>query len=219
MSRLVAFGCSNTYGEGLPDCWVLSPSGRNMRDGPNPSKFAWPMVLSNIMDLECVNLSLPAASNKWICDKVLNTELSSTDTVVIMWSYVDRTCFFQDDNTFKRLMIQDVTNDAMPESSDKKYTKGFYKRFYTRTDLLIETFMKINFAKLFLDTHGIKNYHFTCDNDLVLNKAPVWNCTNFTLPDALSGNMPDKALDNQHPGPITHSTMASQMHNYIQEKK
>ena len=22
MDRLVAFGCSNTYGEGLPDCWV-----------------------------------------------------------------------------------------------------------------------------------------------------------------------------------------------------
>ena len=217
MSRLVAFGCSNTYGEGLEDCWILSPSGSNMRDGPNPSKFAWPMVLANIMDLECVNLSLPAASNKWICNKVLNTKLSNTDTVVFMWSYFDRTCFFQDDNTYRRLMGQDIANVTM-SASDKKYTKQFYKQFYTRTDLLIETFMKINFAKLFLDTHGIKNYHFTCDDMLTKMSVPVWNCANVTIPDGIKHNV-DFALDNQHPGPVSHSIIASQIHNYIQENQ
>ena len=217
MSRLVAFGCSNTYGEGLEDCWILSPSGSNMRDGPNPSKFAWPMVLANIMDLECVNLSVPAASNKWICNKMLDTKLSNTDTVVFMWSYFNRTCFFQDDNTYRRLMAQDITNNNK-SASDKKYTKRFYKQFSTETDLLIETFMKINFAKLFLDTHGIKNYHFTCDNRLLQMAPPVWNCANVTIPDGSKHNV-DVALDNQHPGPMSHSIIASQIHNYIQENQ
>ena len=39
MSRLITFGCSNTFGEGL----------HNAND-------AWPVQLSNLLDIECINL-------------------------------------------------------------------------------------------------------------------------------------------------------------------
>jgi hypothetical protein len=49
--RLIAFGCSNTYGEGLEDCWI--PEFR--KHGPKPSKVAWPQILADKMGRECVN--------------------------------------------------------------------------------------------------------------------------------------------------------------------
>ena len=54
MDRLVAFGCSNTYGEGLPDCWV-DKNGDPSRTkagfhGPKPSKLAWPRLMANNMN-------------------------------------------------------------------------------------------------------------------------------------------------------------------------
>ena len=57
--RLITFGCSNTYGHGLPDCHVPPNEA-----GPNPSKVAWPQLLADRRGLECVNLGQPGGSNK-----------------------------------------------------------------------------------------------------------------------------------------------------------
>ena len=45
MDRLVAFGCSYTYGHGLPDCIMAKG-----RAGKRPSKFAWPYLLAKKLD-------------------------------------------------------------------------------------------------------------------------------------------------------------------------
>ena len=55
MPRLIAFGCSNTYGQGLEDCHILPNF-----PGPSPSKTAWPNTLGNLLNCsEVINQSKP----------------------------------------------------------------------------------------------------------------------------------------------------------------
>ena len=44
--KLVTFGCSYTYGHGLPDCIMAKG-----RAGKRPSKFAWPYLLAKKLDM------------------------------------------------------------------------------------------------------------------------------------------------------------------------
>ena len=53
MSRLITFGDSFTYGHGLVDCHVPEKNWQ----GPNPSKFAWPQVLGDMLGIEVINKS------------------------------------------------------------------------------------------------------------------------------------------------------------------
>ena len=74
MSRLVAFGCSYTYGYGLSDCHI-EPN----KPGPNPSKLAWPSLLANMLDLEVVNCSNIGASNIHILWRLINFDFKNDD--------------------------------------------------------------------------------------------------------------------------------------------
>ena len=86
--RLIAFGCSNTYGEGLEDCWIKGP-------GSKPSKFAWPSVLGTLIEVdEVINVSAPGISNKRIWRDALNFDYRDNDIVFLHWTFVDRDCFF-----------------------------------------------------------------------------------------------------------------------------
>jgi hypothetical protein len=90
--RLVTFGCSNTYGQGLKDC-----SEPDLRAGPLPSKFAWPQLLANHLKLECVNMSEPGASNKQLWWKTVNFEFEPTDLVIYAATFVNRELVLEDD--------------------------------------------------------------------------------------------------------------------------
>ena len=92
MPRLIAFGCSNTYGQGLEDCYV--PPG----PGPRPSKTAWPNTLGNLLNCsEVINQSAPGASNKLIWKTIVDFNFKQDDLVFIMWSHLERHCFFTND--------------------------------------------------------------------------------------------------------------------------
>ncbi len=83
--RLITFGCSNTYGHGLPDCHI-PPN----KAGPNPSKFAWPQLLADRLNLECVNLGEPGGSNKLMWWKTVNFKFEPTDVVIYYATFPDR---------------------------------------------------------------------------------------------------------------------------------
>jgi hypothetical protein len=205
MSRLVAFGCSNTYGEGLPDCWDDGQA------GPKPSKYVWPQLLADDLNLECVNLSVPGTSNKQICNDILNTNFKPTDIVFIMWTYFSRTCCFQDNDNdeskfgnsskSKRIMVQDTHNKNFNRKR-QKYNDTYYRNFYTQTNSNIETYMYVNLSKLMLREKEIKNYHVSCNHTqdkLIFNYSPPdWNQTDvYNINDV---PCVDEALDNVHPG-------------------
>lgn len=89
MSRLIAFGCSSTFGQGLPDC-----NEDCHLEKSKPSKFAWPSVLADLLGLECVNMSAPGSSNKRIMYTVMNFDFKESDTVYILWSLPERHAIF-----------------------------------------------------------------------------------------------------------------------------
>lgn len=85
MSRIVAFGCSITFGQGLDDCYV-HPN----QPGEVPSKFAWPNQLANKLNYECLNLSKSGYSNPAILDKIINTKFKDSDIICVLWTFKTR---------------------------------------------------------------------------------------------------------------------------------
>jgi hypothetical protein len=200
MSRLVAFGCSNTWGEGLPDTWNAGDEGRWQGQ---PSKFAWPQPLADKMNLECVNMGEGGVSNKYIANLIAETEFQQDDIVVVLWTYFTRSCVFQDDGSVRRILVQDISCLGMP-TDHRKWNKIYYKNFYTDQEAIKDGYFRANFAKLYLDSIGIKNYHYTCVDSGTqptgpssIKPAPKWSCIDF--PDIKFINL-DTALDEMHPG-------------------
>jgi len=83
MSRIIAFGCSNTFGQGSPDCVTA-------RRGDPPSRYAWPAVLGRLLNRPVLNLAVPGASNLEILHQITLTEFKPGDLVYVFWSYLDR---------------------------------------------------------------------------------------------------------------------------------
>jgi len=206
MNKLIAFGCSNTYGEGLQDTWN---TGDSRRWHGQPSKFAWPQLLADKMNLECVNMGEGGVSNKYIANLIAETEFQQDDIVVVLWTFFSRSCFFQDDGSVRRIMVQDISNKIMPRDR-RKWNKIYYDKFYTDQDAIQDSYFRVNFAKLYLDSIGIKNHHYTCFEKertglRSIKPAPKWSCIDF--PD-IRFNGIDKALDGMHPGVLSQEQLA-----------
>ena len=222
MDRLVAFGCSNTYGEGLSDCWEP----RTQKAGRVPSKFAWPNLVAKQLEMEVVNLSIPGASNKHILDIILHVDFLPTDKVVIMWTYEDRFCFFKDGERLswsgpkhQRILPQDLkklksgqsTIESVP-GTDIRHTKYYYENLHTCYDARYESTLRINYAKYHLDRLGLKNFHVTCDKTHIDNfRFSIIN------PKFIEDLNIDCADDKSHPGILSQQSMAKQIIDLIQQ--
>ena len=66
-NRIIAFGCSLTYGEGLKDCL---PDPINLKKAKYPSKYAWPNLLSKKTNIPIINNGQPGESNKLIANNI-----------------------------------------------------------------------------------------------------------------------------------------------------
>ena len=207
MSRLFAYGCSNTYGEALEDCWT------GEQHGLEPSKFAWPQLLADQMNLECVNLGFPGVSNKYICNKVSNTEFQKGDKVVILWTFFNRFCFFRDDGSSQRMLVGDADRKNLDKVTSLK-SRFYYGHFYSKKDSIDDSFLRINFIKNYLDSEGIENYHYTCVSKDFLHKLKplLWNKVDLKFIDFRGFPL---ALDNQHPGVEAQEYAAKTMFNDI----
>lgn len=210
MQRLVTFGCSYTYGEGLKDCWVLVRN--TMGPGPDASKYAWPALVANKLNFNLLNQGLGGASNKYIWHKMLQTKLTENDTVVFLWTYHNRMCFFDHSDEHSRIIIQDIDNKN--QSIDRqKLAKLYFKHIYKEYDSVIDMWNRINFSKLYLDKHGIKNYHLILDKNLEW-PVPDWNCTDV-VPINFNKDSYPLAMDNKHPGEEAQSIVANKIFSTI----
>ena len=201
--RLVTFGCSNTYGQGLEDCYWDGIK----QQYPEPSIYAWPQLVAHRLGIECCNESVPGASNKLIMHQVISFPLLPTDTVVIMWSFPDRYCLLKndtldyrrwdDDQNFKHKMI------AQWERNPR--SKNYYKFIYDEDDHRIMTNHYISYTRLYLEKHNVPNLHTTCSPDI--NHPLVFDIQHNTLLDVYP-----KALDNMHIGPEAHKEAANRIY-------
>jgi len=207
---IVAFGCSNTYGEGLKDCWI------DGKEASKPSKLAWPQLLGNMFDRNVVNNSKPGCSNKYIEYSVLENEhIKENDIVVILWTYYDRTTTYNEDKIPYRILPSDLhpEKDAGP-SANLKNTKFYYENIHSSFDSWRDFYTRLNNVRDYLDSKKIKNYHFSCEREHpYVEKTPKWNRVNLHNTPFVKG-MP-LALDNSHPGEESHKRLADIMYNVI----
>lgn len=199
MNRLLTFGCSLTYGYWLEDNTIkINNNLQRKKPYPiaDPSKFAWPSILAKISNLECINLSLPAVSNKYIAHCLYNTEINKSDVVVVHWTYKDRFTILKKTNSLK----------IYPENPNK-LNKLFYSNFYDSYDRLQESIFHIDSCYLFLKNVGCKFYFCNIEEDI---KPKIAKFCKTSIED-FRGVQYEKALDNLHPGKEAHRLFAEQL--------
>ena len=209
MNRLVSFGCSFTFGHGLPDCYIAE---HNL-PGFEHSKMAWPSVLAERLNLDLINISSPGASNERILTNILNAEFESTDTVVILWSFIHRGLIFNDDGS-------DTEVRPMTPSAERE---PFFK-LHTDYDMLVKTLLYIHHATQYLENNKIKVHNCYMDFKMKhwLPKAKTHkklvsyaNTMQFI---SFTELLTDRALDDSHPGIISHRNIANAIYNSLKEK-
>ena len=196
--RLVAFGCSNTYGQALPDTKFKKNTA-----APPASKFSWPSVLAEKLNIECVNKGVPGASNKLISHVIRNTEFQDDDIVIVLWSYVDRWCIIDKDGD------QDWTShghNAVAPWAKNRRSMNYFRYLYNEVDHIIETNHRIDYANLYLKSLGIKQFHSSCESII----HPLLFDINFKVLRKI-----DIALDNTHPGIEAHKAIAETFYKRI----
>jgi len=206
LNRLLVFGCSLTYGEGLKDCNGFQP--------PNPSKFAWPTFVGDALNRKVYNFGIPGASNKLIWHTILNTEIKKSDMVITLWSNPDRHCFFKDDESHTKLLPADINRNWLPWH---KKAKHYYKDFYSSFDSDIDTWNRVNYINYYLNAKDIENYHFM-DTSIWggdCSFIPKWNETKvITLK---FDNELKSTYDQYHPNEEAHEIFTKDMLEHIKE--
>lgn len=201
MPRLIAFGCSFTYGQSMPDCF----KGKDIHiPADEPSKFAWPAVLSNMLGVECVNQSKCGASNLEILYRILDFKFKKDDIVVIMWSMPDRDLFFRQIwGPFRQLGVW------MSDRLAKKWITSV-----DEYDYIQRAWIYMHHADLYLKTLNIQYIHYPAHVPKIESLLSNIIIDNLHL----NGQVVcDYALDGIHSGIESHKQTAIIIFNILHE--
>ena len=214
--RLITFGCSLTFGTGLPDLWTKKKFKRVINNQlVRASKYAWPAQLGKILGaVEVLNFSWPGASNKEITHQVHtfleNYKIHSDDIIIVNWSHTDRSCLFeiQDDKSI-------FLNRWVPSSKEKK-AMMFFRHLHNEYDMLYDLHTRINYVNLLFNRLGVKNFH-AYSND---KHRSTYKFSWFKVPMLLScmgivRKLYPLGLDDSHPGEEAHNVYARVLYNEI----
>lgn len=186
MTTLHTFGCSITQGFALPDVvrTIMHESGRPLTDQEvihreipwtdihiyEPSKFAWPQVLADRLGMPVVNHARRGACWQQISRQcaVAAPTIQSTDTVIVMWTYLSRLSFQWPART-----SVPFCNIASPNWGLKTIILGFNKFFGLENastdidspDQVIQHYIHRSTTETYLDPMGVYNRYY---NSLIL---------------------------------------------------
>lgn len=204
-SRLITFGCSYTYGIGLPDC-INVPLIDLVRP---PSKMGWPALVANYLNLDLVNMSYPGASNFEILYSILEFKFKPSDTIVIMWSHYLRDIFFT--RWFKFVMFRRRLGPWKTTPLGKKWINQLSERDYA-----MKTWIYMHHASLHLEKLNLKYIHYPVSpKELQQYYSPV-EFNNLHL-DGMK--ILDKAIDNSHPGLASQKETADIIYRILKNEK
>lgn len=191
-NNIVTFGCSNTYGQGLQDCYV------NNGPGPQPSYQAWPAVLAREYNYTLDNMAIPGASNLQILDKILNHNFKPNSFVIIMWATPDRDYIFPD----QQLGVWQQTDIVK-----------HWLHTHTEYDLIQRSWLYIHHATLYLKQLNIPLYNFYSYSKGFPENKPNLNIPIYDV----NVSKRDYALDKLHMGPSSHVNTAMAIKKVIDE--
>ena len=228
--ELITFGCSHTYGTGLPDCW----NGKS--HGPIPSKFAWPAKLKENVNFKSVNnRSLPGSSNKMIAKEIIEyPNYTKQSVVVVLWSNFSRVTIYENENDRMHMlthMIKKSHINKFPKvwwqwhsngdvDDFKRKIKTYYEDFYQEFDAIFDQMIRMNYIHAFLSNKGIKNFHLLSEHSFGEHKSyfnkfmiDTIKCKTFNWKDDF--HIDDAADKPQpHPGLLSHSTFATKIKDW-----
>lgn len=151
--RLITYGCSHTWGNGLPDIFDPTDKFQQLRKKGKavPSKHVWGQVLADTQKLKHTNRAFAGESNRGILNIILNnTYNADEDVVCILWSHTQRYTNYQEDNIER----------WGPWNADRiRESKIYYKHIWNEYAGVLDTASCIHHAKLFLDSYNIPNFH------------------------------------------------------------
>jgi len=222
MSRLIAFGCSFTYGHGLPDCLLA-----NNEPGDQPSKFSWPYELGKLTNRQVLNLSVPGSSNQEILKRILSTEYMPDDLAVILWTHYSRDELYVD-STFHGHNKDEFGECTVPIGSwmvdhdsytaETRQLAKFYYLAHQDIDLLNRNWFRIHHAETYLNSINIKNRSFFVEGKTFIDSAMKYlnfkNLSDLSLYSIMFEKF-DKADDGTHPGLEAHRQMALEIYKNI----
>ena len=200
MTRLITFGDSLTFGH-----W-LDPT------DTYPSDRAWPKVLGDMLGYRVVNTAVPGHSNIQILKDILNFEFQQTDIVIVGWTYPQRDYIFR-----KNLLGMDTSIQVNVWHKDTKFIEK-WAAVHNNYDLSVRTGLHIHHAECFLKTKNVQQHHFSTSwawYEVMPNF--ILTPTTYINEDILT--MVDKALDNSHPGHVSHSNAAKKLYGIINAPK
>tara|TARA_B110000858_G_C17764223_1_gene456141 strand:+ start:662 stop:1285 length:624 start_codon:yes stop_codon:yes gene_type:complete len=198
--RLIVFGDSMTWGEGLSDV------NKSINEFGPASKFAWPEILAHSAGVEVVNNAIPGASNKFISDKILEFKFEKNDKAIILWSWHGRFHSYQSNPK------SEIGWKIGPwNAKAKKPSQAYFQYIYSTEDSLQQNFIYINHIADYLKYKKIKNIQSLLDYDMraydcKFNRVKFYN---FDL------QYEDTANDGKHPGPKTHIQIAKKYWKHI----
>ncbi|MEI7463662.1 MAG: hypothetical protein WCK03_04695 [Candidatus Taylorbacteria bacterium] len=210
MSRLITFGCSFTYGHGLPDCNIGDDSGLN------PSKLAWPNLLSDKMNRSVVNLSRGGSGNTEMLWRLLNFDFQPDDFCVIMWSYFIRAERY-------RYLYDNINGVILPRD-----TAGMLEEepMFTQNNS-IKNLLAMSHASYYLTAKNISSYACVGPARPPGTSILPWtqeiiipNCIKISNLDptySIYSHYVDTGLDKQHPGIKSHASIAESLYKKIVE--
>jgi hypothetical protein len=198
MKNLVAFGCSMTYGHGLPDCFIPPDE-----QGPYPSKLAWPSKLAEIGNRNCINLSRSGSSNFEIALKIMSHKFEPDDVCFIMWSYLDRDLIIHDNNRLEQIGPWD----------DKTKLLKIWDTFNPIQTKLMKFWFIVASINTWLTSQQIQVYHLSLFFDYTPKNPPEWASNIQFLSTSLRQlrSVYPKALDGNHPGIECHEVVAEKI--------
>lgn len=214
--KLLAFGCSNTYGEGLLDCR------RDLGTRDPPSKLAWPQLVADHFGWELANLSEPGSSAKQALHTQLNTPQDPNTVVINCWSYPQRhTIITKPYREWKFLHLSGTKQGYItihPSNVKRgcKASTAYYKRIQNDYDSSQEFYSYVQLAELYSSCKGAITLHATCNN---VKHRPNWfdvELHTTTIQHVLEAY--ELAEDGVHPGAQAHQAFASTVVDSLQQK-
>lgn len=185
--RLVAFGCSNTYGHALD----------------NPTTEAWPAILSDLTGHEVINNGVSGASNLEILHNVLTYPFQSTDAVIIMWTIVNRDALFHT-NGLQQLGVWQETELI-------RHWVAVHDEF----DLIKRSWLNIHHANLHCASSQLPCYNFAVDYKRLAAHRPKFIDTPLLDANVDVFKFIDRAHDKMHPGAKAHINIANKIRSMI----